>query len=131
MHTATKSGLAGNRYIHVYYTMSGLINSQFPSLARLHTCTCVFYFIIMLVLESHCIKITNKLLLRIQSIHILDLKPKSSGNDGIHYFTNHFEEEKVRLQNCLLTDLKVDGDGGWTVVSWSLKYKQNNVMTLW
>ena len=84
----------------------------------------------MLLLESQYIKITLKLLWCIQLMYILDSEPKISGNDGIHYFTNHFEEEKVRLQNRLLTDLKVDGDGGWTVVSWSLKYKQNNVTTL-
>ena len=58
-------------------------------------------------------------------MYLLDLKPKISRNNGIHYFTNHFEEKKVWLQNRLLTDLKIDGDGGWTIVSWSLKYKPN------
>lgn len=76
----------------------------------------------MLLLESYYIK---KLLWGIQLMYILDLKPKISGNDGIYFFTNHFEEEKVWLQNRLLTDLKIEGDGGWTVVSWSLKYKSN------
>ena len=42
----------------------------------------------------------------------------------LHNETYHFEKEKVWLQYRLLTDLKIDRDGGWTIIRRSLKYSR-------